>query len=72
MPNFDQFIDFLLDKKDKLTTDAHLNFFWRKCDMCHLAYDIIGKVETTDEDAQYVIFKVLFKNVYFFIKEFFE
>ena len=38
--------------------DAHLNFFWRKCDMCEVHYDVIGKVETSQVDINYVSHKV--------------
>ena len=34
--------------------DPHLNFFWQKCDMCNMHYDVIGKVETYEEDLKYI------------------
>ena len=38
--------------------DPHLEFFWKKCDMCKVHYDVIGKVETSQEDINYVSHKV--------------
>ena len=38
--------------------DPHLNFFWRKCDMCNIEYDVIGKAETSKEDLDYIFAKV--------------
>ena len=67
-PNFDQFIEFIL--VDYVTKnkhgdyivknlrgghlDPHLNFYWRKCDMCNMHYDVIGKAETSKEDLEYI------------------
>ena len=65
LPNFDQFIEFVLDKKRNLhkrpmgdNADPHLNFFWRKCDMCNIEYDVIGKAETSKEDLEFIFSKV--------------
>ena len=38
--------------------DPHLNFFWRKCDMCNIEYDVIGKAETSKEDLEFIFSKV--------------
>ena len=38
--------------------DPHLNFFWRKCDMCNIEYDVIGKAETSEEDLEFIFSKV--------------
>ena len=67
-PNFDQFIEFIL--VDYVTKnkhgdyivknlhgghlDPHLNFYWRKCDMCNMHYNVIGKTETSKEDLEYI------------------
>ena len=40
--------------------DTHLEFFWRKCDVCNLNYDIIGKVETSLDDNRYIFNRVKF------------
>ena len=31
--------------------------YWKKCDMCHIRYDIIGKMETFYKDSRYVVNK---------------
>ena len=69
IPNFDQFIGYIIGnpsntykvlKKWTKTgfLDPHLEFFWHKCDMCKVHYDVIGKVETSQEDINYVSHKV--------------
>ena len=61
LPNFDQFIEFLLVDNDfdkNLPVDPHLNFYWKECDMCHMHYDVIGKAETSKEDLDYIFAKV--------------
>ena len=62
-PNFDQFIDFALEtildnQRHGEMIDNHLNFYWNKCDMCNMHYDIIGKTETADEDIKYIFSKL--------------
>ena len=59
IPNFDQFVDFVLSLKSQPQLDAHLEFYWRKCDMCNIAYDIIGKTETSTKDMEYINEKVM-------------
>ena len=66
IPNFDQFIGYIIDHPSKAGVissksgflDPHLEFFWQKCDMCKVNYDVIGKVETSQEDINYVSHKV--------------
>ena len=63
IPNFDQFIVYIIgDPSNTLIksgfVDPHLEFFWQKCDMCKVHYDVIGKVETSQEDINYVSHKV--------------
>ena len=59
LPNFDQFVEFVLELgKTGNLNDPHLNFFWRKCDMCKMPYDVIGKVETMEEDLNYIFSKL--------------
>ena len=59
LPNFDQFIEFVLDmhfQDDNI--DDNLKFFWENCDMCMMHYDIIGKAETYKEDLNYIFTKL--------------
>lgn len=59
LPNFDQFVDFVLEKFHKnLHIDVHLMPFWNQCDFCQIDYDVIGKVETSTEDTEYIFNKV--------------
>ena len=65
IPNFDQFIEYIIDGSSKALIrsksgflDPHLEFFWQKCDMCKVHYDVIGKVETSQEDINYFFHKV--------------
>ena len=60
IPNFDQFIEYIIDLISSKSgfLDAHLEFFWQKCDMCKIHYDVIGKVETSKEDTDYIFHNV--------------
>ena len=39
--------------------------YWTKCAPCHLHYDVIGKVETSTEDAKYIANKTGMPNALF-------
>ena len=58
IPNFDQFVEFLLSMDHIATRDPHVDFYWRKCDLCHMHYDVLGKLETFTEDLSYIFYKV--------------
>ena len=59
LPNFDQFVEFVLERDFYGgRVDNHLNFYWQKCDMCNMHYDIIGKTETSEEDLKYIFTKL--------------
>ena len=58
IPNFDQFVSFVLSMHDEPQLNPHLEFYWRKCDMCNIHFDVIGKVETVHQDMQYIFSKV--------------
>ena len=59
MPNFDQFVEFVLNPVPAYEEhNAHLDYFWHKCDMCRIHYDIIGKVESSSVDINYIFDKV--------------
>ena len=42
----------------KLDGNNHLEYFWRKCDICHSKFDWIGKMETFENDTPYITAKV--------------
>lgn len=58
LPNFDQFVEFVLQKMKMKSVNVHLEFFWRRCDLCKVDFDVIGKVETASKDTQYIFNKV--------------
>ena len=62
IPNFDQFVSFVLSMHDQPELNSHLEFYWRKCDMCNIHFDVIGKVETVHQDMQYIFSKVRDNN----------
>lgn len=66
---FRQFVQIFLkridamDRLDKhVKINEHAMAFWAKCAPCHLRYDVIGKVETSTEDAKYIAAKTGMPN----------
>ena len=55
-PTFTQFVKFHLDGGTE--NDIHIHPMWHKCAFCIIPYDVIGKVETADDDNKYIILKV--------------
>ena len=52
----------------KLKGNNHLEYFWRKCDICNTNIDWIGKMETFNADSKYittVVRKDIFKKLVF-------
>lgn len=41
-----------------IAEDWHVNRYWERCDLCHLNYEIIGKMETFANDTKYVMSKI--------------
>ena len=64
IPNFDQFVQCTLAMDEKNVHDPHIELYWKKCDMCNLHYDVIGKLETYREDISYIFFKVNLPALY--------
>ena len=54
---FEEFVRYLLDPKtrEKQPFDRHWLSFHETCHPCYMRYDFIGKFETLQEDAAYVI-----------------
>ena len=62
-PNFDQFVAWTLRKMMKHDEpNAHFEFFWKQCDMCLIDFDVIGKLETSEDDIEYIFKKGAFIN----------
>ena len=38
--------------------DIHVRPFWSHCDVCHIPYDFIGKLETSKEDTRAILDKM--------------
>ena len=65
--NFPAFVDFVLNsyKKSKCyqkhNTPCDINVHWRpynaRCLYCDISYDVIGRMETFDEDVRYIFAK---------------
>ena len=56
LQGFEKFIRILvLQKTPKISQDVHVEHFWKRCDMCNLNYDIIGKMETFTKDSNYIL-----------------
>lgn len=64
-PSFSNFIQYLLDPR----TEEHMPFneHWRQvhrlCHPCQINYDFVGKLETLDEDAEYLLSLLNVDNV---------
>ncbi|XP_077050806.1 carbohydrate sulfotransferase 8 isoform X2 [Siphateles boraxobius] len=55
---FREFIHYLLDVHRPVGMDIHWEATNQLCSPCHLHYDFIGKVETLEEDANFVLRKI--------------
>ena len=44
--------------KKKIAKDAHFEHYWKRCDLCRLNYDIIGKMDTFNSDSKYIMEKI--------------
>ena len=51
---FHEFVAYLLDPKTKRPFNDHWNQYYRLCHPCLVQYDVIGKYESLEEDAEYV------------------
>ena len=45
----------MLQETPKISQDVHVEPFWKRCDMCNLNYNIIGKMETFTKDSNYIL-----------------
>lgn len=62
--NFNEFVDYTTRnalKSGKL--DPHWNTFQRNCRLCLINYDFIGKLETFNEDSNYILKRISTKNI---------
>ena len=64
VPNFDQFIEWVIDPENVGKHDAHLVSYWWKCEMCKIHYNVIGKTETSKQDMDYISSKVILGKLF--------
>ena len=56
-PTFEQFVDYLLGEEVQNYND-HWVPYWLHCHLCEMEYDIIGKMDTWAQDAQFITGRV--------------
>ena len=60
---FERFIQILIAQENRnIINDVHVMPFWKRCDMCNLNYDLIGKMETFTQDSNYIMEKIGMKS----------
>ena len=37
--------------------NVHLEYFWRRCDLCHIHFDVVANLETFQLDSQFILDK---------------
>ena len=52
-PSFRQFVDYLLEEPVEQYND-HWVPYWLHCHLCQMEYDVIGKMETLEEDMAFI------------------
>ena len=52
-PTFKEFVEYLLRERVEEYND-HWMPYWLHCHMCEMEYDVIGKMETWDEDIKFI------------------
>ena len=65
LKGFQQFVKILTDTTDlerntrlagqRGRANVHLEYFWRRCDLCHIHFDVVAKLETFQLDSQYIL-----------------
>ena len=55
---FEAFIRLIVDRVPEAVQNAHIFRYWERCDYCNVQYDIIGKMETFQQDVEYTLSQV--------------
>jgi len=55
--SFSSFADRVIDRFAEERVDVHWRLFSSRCQHCYIPYTLIGRMETFDEDVQYIILK---------------
>ena len=53
VPTFNQFVQYVLSKPYG-KWDRHYEIMWRRCNVCQIKYDFVGKLESFDQDVDQV------------------
>lgn len=59
---FSQFVDYILNEWKTHQCNEHWQPQYMHCDYCDISYDIVGRVETLEDDLGYVAFQNNFTN----------
>ncbi|CAG5120710.1 unnamed protein product [Candidula unifasciata] len=54
---FEEFINYLTDPQKQIPMNEHWEKYYKLCHPCWIQYDFIGKLETLEEDSQYILEK---------------
>ena len=49
VPTFEEFLNYILETPS-FSFSSHWEPFWKQCHPCQVNYDVIGKLETAEED----------------------
>ena len=61
--SFTRFVEKVLKRFDEQRVDIHWKLFIHNCHHCFVPYNIIGRMETFQEDVQYIILKHKLENI---------
>ena len=54
---FPEFVEIILKQHREENMNKHMKPFQQRCQYCTIPYDVIGRMETFDEDLKYIIIK---------------
>ena len=63
LKSFPDFIQFVLKQHKEGDMNKHVKPFVERCQYCKIPYDVIGRIETFDEDVKYIIMKNKLEDV---------
>ena len=61
--SFSDFVDFVIHENDRQGVNAHWKTISQKCHHCAIPYNVIGRMETFDEDLNYIILQLGLENI---------
>ena len=72
-PNPEEFVRYIVDTNDKIgpqSLDCHLRPMWASCPFCSVEFDVIGNLNTFDQDSMFIMkslnmtvnYEVMWKN----------